>query len=210
MKTRRWPGRRGPTTASAPSTNAVSLETTTPHAPAWGVADMIVKKSRAGTASPATAARTGTVARERMLSSPTANSFFTSRPTTKKKNVMRMSFTIWRRSNSTLNAGDSSRITDRQNVSYDVPSPTFAQMRAAIVPARSRAADVFSTFEMPRRWTRMRRSAGNRGGASPSVVSATLSAADRFVSRSTGTPLAGRTSRRTCASARRRCAPSRI
>ena len=51
----------------------------------------------AGTMSPATAATTGTTARDQLVSSPIANSRRTSRPTVKKKIAMRASLTrAWR------------------------------------------------------------------------------------------------------------------
>ena len=92
---RRRAGNFGPTMASAPSRNAVSVEITTPQACAWPVFAFNQRKIAAGRASPATAAITGTTARDRSVSSPIVNSLFTSSPTVKKKNAMRPSFTSW-------------------------------------------------------------------------------------------------------------------
>ena len=74
--------------ASAPIRNAVSVEITTPHALALSPDELIIRKISAGTARPATAASTGTAALARSVSWPMVNSAITSRPTTKKKNVI--------------------------------------------------------------------------------------------------------------------------
>ncbi len=72
---------------------------TTPHAADAGPEGLSTRNSSAGTASPATAATIGTAAREVSRSSPIANSRLTSRPTTKKNNAIRPSFTqCWRSS----------------------------------------------------------------------------------------------------------------
>ncbi len=79
--------------ASAPTRKAVSVEITTPQARASSPLGLSSRKISAGTISPASAASTGTAARERSVSSPMANWLLTSSPTTKKKNVISASLT---------------------------------------------------------------------------------------------------------------------
>ncbi len=79
--------------ASAPTRKAVSVEMTTPQAPAASPEGLNSKKINAGKVSPATAASTGTTARDRSVSSPMVNCALTSSPTMKKKNAIRPSLT---------------------------------------------------------------------------------------------------------------------
>ena len=92
----------GPTRAKTPSRNAVSVEITTPHAPAAGPDGLIARNTSAGSTRPASAAATGTAARRRSDSSPTTTSRLTSRPKTKKKNTISPSLTQWCRSSAKL------------------------------------------------------------------------------------------------------------
>ena len=90
-KIRRRPGNFGLMMASAPTRKAVSVEITTPHAWAFSPDGFSNRKMTAGSASPATAATTGTAALDRSVSSPILNSRVTSSPTMKKKNVIKPS-----------------------------------------------------------------------------------------------------------------------
>ncbi len=71
----------------------MSVEITTPQAPAFWPDALNSRKTRAGTTRPAIAATTGTAALDRSVSSPMVNSRVTSRPTMKKKNVISASLT---------------------------------------------------------------------------------------------------------------------
>src|SRR6266446_3331194 len=84
-------------------------------------------------------ARIGSATRRRWRSSPMSNSRRASRPTTKKKNVIRPLFTQWRRSCATLEPP--TRIVSRvcHTVSYDDPW-TFTHTSAATVAASRNAA----------------------------------------------------------------------
>ncbi len=93
-KIRSRAGYFGPITASAPTTNAVSVEITTPQACASSPDGFNSKKMTAGSTIPAIAATNGTAARARSVSSPMVSSLVTSSPTMKKKNVIRPSLTI--------------------------------------------------------------------------------------------------------------------
>ena len=138
-KTRRRPGTRGPIRASAPTRNAVSVEITIPHACSWPEPAAIRRKSAAGTASPATAATTGTMARDQLVSSPIANSRRTSSPTVKKKIAMSASLTSACRVKSSCRSATPTVRWVSQNVSYESPD-TFAQMIATRVASSRRRA----------------------------------------------------------------------
>src|SRR5438067_11077199 len=102
-----------------------------------------------GTAMPPSPASTGRATRRRCRSSPTSNSRRASRPTTKKKNVIRPLFTQWRRSSATP---ESLMRTERrvcQTDSYDEAS-TFTHTSAAIVAASRKAALPVSVRRNPR------------------------------------------------------------
>src|SRR6266851_7545123 len=92
-----------------------------------------------GTTIPPRPASTGSATRRRWRSSPTSNSRRASRPTTKKKNVIRPAFTQWRRSCATLEPP--TRIVSRvcHTVSYD-DVWTFTHTSAATVAASRNAA----------------------------------------------------------------------
>ena len=79
--------------ASAPTRNAVSVEMTTPQARAASPLGLNSRKITAGSVRPAIAATTGTIARERSVSSPMVNWALTSSPTMKKKNAINPSLT---------------------------------------------------------------------------------------------------------------------
>ena len=134
-------GNFGPMIASAPSRNAVSVEITTPHACAWPVFAFSSRKIAAGSASPATAAITGTAARLRSVSSPMVNSRFTSRPTVKKKNAMSPSFTSWCSVRCAANSPTMISTSVSQNSSYVAPHGELAQAIAMRVKVSSRSAD---------------------------------------------------------------------
>ena len=89
---------RGPTRASAPRRNAVSVPMTTPQASRAGPSGLRARKIAAGTTMPASPATSGIVARRGSRSSPTETSRRTSRPMTKKNNAMTASLTQCRRS----------------------------------------------------------------------------------------------------------------
>ena len=98
MKTRRWAGNAGPTTASAPSTNAVSVAIAMPQPRAASPLGLNARYTSAGTTRPAIAPRAGIVKRVRSVSSPIESCRRSSRPMTKKNNTIRPSLTQWRRS----------------------------------------------------------------------------------------------------------------
>ena len=88
----------GPTTASAPSMNAVSVPITTPQPFAASPPGAIARYSRAGTTIPPTAPTTGMTIRPPPVSSPTLSPYRTSMPITKKNRAIRPSLTQWPRS----------------------------------------------------------------------------------------------------------------
>ena len=88
---------------------------------------------------PARPATMGSAARRRSRSSPRSNSRRASSPTTKKKNVMRPSFTQWRRSCSMPAEPSRSANVVRHRASYDEAS-RFTQRSAATVAASRIAA----------------------------------------------------------------------
>lgn len=93
----------------------MSVEMTTPQARAASPLGFTSRKIAAGTARPAIAATTGTIARERSVSSPIVNSRLTSRPTVKKKSVMRPSLTKSWKLSSRLAPATPTSIVDDQN-----------------------------------------------------------------------------------------------
>ena len=77
--------------ASAPIRNAVSVEITTPHACAFSPDGLNSRKITAGIAEPGDRGDHRHRGPGRSVSSPMANSRVTSRPTMKKKNVIKPS-----------------------------------------------------------------------------------------------------------------------
>jgi hypothetical protein len=92
-KTRSWVGQLGPTIASAPSRNAVSVPITTPHPRAASPLGLTARNSSAGTTIPHSAATAGTITRRRSVSSPIESSRRTSSPITKKNSAISASLT---------------------------------------------------------------------------------------------------------------------
>ena len=74
-------GQRSPSSATTPSTNAMSVAITIPQPPAPGPPMFRAAYTSAGTAMPASAASTGIAAARRSRSSPSASSRLISRPT---------------------------------------------------------------------------------------------------------------------------------
>ena len=112
---------------------------TTPHACAYPEPAATTTNSTAGIARPASAAKTGTLARRQLVSSPIANSRRTSSPTVKKKIAISASFTS---ACSVKSMWMSPSPIDRcvsQNDSY-APSAMFAHAMATTVAIRSRSA----------------------------------------------------------------------
>ena len=147
---RRVPG-LGPTRASRASTNAVSVDTTTPQAWAAAVPALTARKMTAGMARPAIAATIGTAARRRSVSSPMVSSRLTSRPTAKKKSAISPSLTQCLRSRTSSYGPTSTPASRCQNSSYVGPIGEFTQMIASRVAATRTAADETALSATPAR-----------------------------------------------------------
>jgi hypothetical protein len=89
MNARSRSGKRGPTSASMPRAKAVSVDIAVPQPWADPCPALAARKIAIGTSMPATPAASGSVSRRRSRSSPMSNPRRASRPTTKKKNVIR-------------------------------------------------------------------------------------------------------------------------
>ena len=147
---RRVPG-LGPTRASRASTNAVSVDTTTPQAWAAAVPALTARKMTAGMARPAMAATIGTAARRRSVSSPMVSSRLTSSPTAKKKSAISPSLTQCLRSRTSSYGPTSTPASRCQNSSYVAPIGEFTQMIASRVAATRTAADETALSATPAR-----------------------------------------------------------
>jgi hypothetical protein len=88
MNARSRTGKRGPTSASIPSANAVSVDMATPQPCAESWPAFSTRKIETGTIIPPRPAASGRASRRRSRSSPMSNSRRASRPTTKKKSVI--------------------------------------------------------------------------------------------------------------------------
>ena len=88
-KARSASGNRGPISASIPSAKAVSVDMATPQPAADDSPALTIRYSRTAVAMPMIPAVTGSSSRRRSRISPMSNSRRASRPTTKKKNVIR-------------------------------------------------------------------------------------------------------------------------
>src|SRR5438067_5277971 len=139
MKARRRSGKRGPTSASRPSANAVSVDIATPQPCADGRPASKARKIATATVMPPIEASSGRAKRRRSLSSPRSNSRRASSPTTKKKNVIRPLFTQWRKSSATLAPPTRIESVVPHRESYDEAS-TFTQTSAATAAASRTAA----------------------------------------------------------------------
>ena len=91
MRTRS--GSLRPTSASAPSANAVSVDMAMPQACSVGRPAFVIRKMATGTTIPARPTSSGSVSLLRTRSSPTSNSRRASSPTTRKKNAISPEFT---------------------------------------------------------------------------------------------------------------------
>jgi hypothetical protein len=91
-------GTRRPSAARAARANATSVAIGMPHPPASPEPAVSPANIRAGTTTPPRAANVGSSAACRVDSSPSTSSRFTSSPMTRKKIVIRPSFTTWSRS----------------------------------------------------------------------------------------------------------------
>jgi hypothetical protein len=89
MNARRRSGKRGPTSASMPSANAVSVDIAVPQPCAEPFPALAARKIATGTTMPPRPAASGSASRRRSRSSPMSKPRRASRPTTKKKNVIR-------------------------------------------------------------------------------------------------------------------------
>lgn len=118
----------------------MSVEITTPHACAWPVPRLNSRKMTAGAASPASAAITGTAARDRSVSSPITSSCLTSSPTVKKKSVMSTSLTNSCRVRCASKPPTVSSISVAHKASYVEPHGEFAHAIAAAVKTRRSSA----------------------------------------------------------------------
>ena len=96
MNARRRSGKRGPTIASRPRANAVSVDIAVPKPCAEGLPRLNARKIAIGTIIPQSPATTGSVTRRRSRSSPMSNSRRASRPITKKKNAISPEFSQYR------------------------------------------------------------------------------------------------------------------
>ena len=88
----------GATSASTPSAKAVSVDIAAPQPFAPAPPALNARKIRTGSAMPPSAATSGIAMRRRSRSCPMSSSRLASSPTTRKKNVIRPSFTQCRRS----------------------------------------------------------------------------------------------------------------
>ena len=88
MNARSRSGKRGPTSASIPSANAVSVDIAAPEPCADGLPAFTARKIATGTTMPPSPAASGSMMRRRSRSSPRSNSRRASSPTTRKKNVI--------------------------------------------------------------------------------------------------------------------------
>ncbi len=139
MNARNRIGKRGPTRASIPRANAVSVDIAAPQPCADGRPALIARKIATGTAIPPTPAASGSTMRRRSRSSPRSNSRRASSPTTRKKSVINPLFSHCRRSWETPAPPMRIESTVSQTRSYDAES-TFTHTSAATVAASRNAA----------------------------------------------------------------------
>ena len=138
-KARSRSGNRGPMRASIPRAKAVSVDMATPQPLAEDSPALTTRYSRTATVMPTIPAVTGRTVRRLSRSSPMSNSRRTSRPTTKKKNVIRPLFTQPTRSIVTPEPPSWTDNVVCQTAWYETPA-TFAQTSAAMVAASNTAA----------------------------------------------------------------------
>src|SRR5438067_12916336 len=138
-----------------------------------------------GTAMPPSPASTGRATRRRCRSSPTSNSRRASRPTTKKKNVIRPLFTQWRRSSVTPESPMRTERRVRQTDSYDEAS-TFTHTSAAIVAASRKAALPVSVRRNPRSGVSRLRAQAVRSEKARLAAGGSLMVSSRLVAHRTG------------------------
>ena len=138
MNARRRSGKRGPTIASRPSANAVSVDIAAPQPCAEGRPALKTRKMPTAAAAPPSPASSGSANRRRSRNSPRSNSLRASSPTTKKKNAISPLFTQPRRSSETPWPPRSIESLVDQTESYE-PESKFTQ-RSAPSAAASRTA----------------------------------------------------------------------
>jgi hypothetical protein len=143
--TRRLGGQREPSSARQPTTKAMSVAIGMPQPRAAAVPVVIAMKIAAGTTIPPIAATAGNAARLGSLSSPTASSRFTSRPTTKKKTAISPSLTQWRSECFTTTSPTPIWSGIFQNASKLSARGEFATATATKVAPRSTAPPAAST-----------------------------------------------------------------
>ena len=132
MKARSRFEMRGPTNASTPSANAVSVDIATPQPSADEVPMLNARKIATGMVIPNSAASAGSGTRWRSRSSPRSNSRRASRPTTKKKIAISPSLIHVRRS-SLMPCEPSWIESCVVQTSWYEPEATFAQTSAPSV-----------------------------------------------------------------------------
>ena len=165
---RSWSGQRGPSRASAPSTNAMSVAIAIPQPRAPSPPALTSRKISAGRIIPPSAASTGTRTVRRSRSSPTVTSRVTSRPTTRKNSAISPSSTQCRRS--MVSSAEPTRIpaSVAHSRSYASAQGEFAHSKASTVAATSSRLEPISVARNSRNASvnagRANRLAGPGGG----------------------------------------------
>src|SRR3954447_20511142 len=198
---RSWTRSRAPPGATRPSSasaNAVSVDIAAAQPSAPEPPALRARQIATGSAIPPSAATTGIATRERSRSWPRSSSRLASRPTTRKKSVIRPSLTQPRRSIAIAWSPTRIDSTVPQNDSYESDHGEFAHTSAATVAPSSAAAPAVSVLRKSRSGAARLRAHAVRPvwpaeGAASSAVIAPASAIARhiFARRASRAPAPG-------------------